>query len=574
MMSSSSHVDAWRRRRPTIAENDDRDTDRDPNERDAHMSDETIDVSPTNDGGVMKTITATAPSDALRPETNDVVRVHYTGTLEDGTTFDSSRERKEPFEFTLGTHRVIHAWDVGVATMRVGERATFTCRGDYAYGERGAPPKIPPNATLVFDVELLSFTSHRDFSGDGGVRKTEEVAAATAHAGPNAGDEVTVTYDAMTKDGKTVIVGETTVTCAVSEAPCSGIGIALLKMKKGEKMRLAMSAAYAAGLPGAAEGQDAIVTVSLDAIHKVEPVEGVEGAKKKELVEGEGYEKPNDGAACFVEYEKRSASGAVEETKSLEVTIGEEHVPEDLEAALMMMRLNEQALITMADGTEYTAKLTKLERAKEQYAMNNTEKIEAAEKYKSSGNDAYKGGNFKRATKKYESALKYVEQDTSFSDEEKQASKKLKLSLNLNAAAVAIKQKSWATARKSSQKALDIESSNEKALYRHAQASMELQEYDESRRSLGKILDGDAEHAEAQRMLARLKVLEAHQAKKDAKIFGGMFKKIDLYADVKVEEKKEEEETAAPVVPDVSDVPPMDAAPAPDAGEPFGVHQV
>ena len=65
--------------------------------------------------------------------------------------------------------------------------------------------------------------------------------------------------------------------------------------------------------------------------------------------------------------------------------------------------------------------------------MNNAEKIEAAEKYKSSGNDAYKGGNFKRATKKYESALKYVEQDTSFSDEEKQASKKLKLSLNLNA---------------------------------------------------------------------------------------------------------------------------------------------
>ena len=166
MMSSSSHVDAWRRRRPTIAENDDRDTDRDPNERDAHMSDETIDVSPTNDGGVMKTITATAPSDALRPETNDVVRVHYTGTLEDGTTFDSSRERKEPFEFTLGTHRVIHAWDVGVATMRVGERATFTCRGDYAYGERGAPPKIPPNATLVFDVELLSFTSCLLYTSD------------------------------------------------------------------------------------------------------------------------------------------------------------------------------------------------------------------------------------------------------------------------------------------------------------------------------------------------------------------------------------------------------------------------
>ena len=532
-----------------------------------------MDVSPTNDGGVLKTIVTPARDDAASPETGDVVRVHYTGTLEDGTTFDSSRDRDEPFEFPLGTHRVIHAWDVGVATMKVGERATLTCRGDYAYGERGSPPKIPPNATLVFDVELLSFTSHRDYSGDGGVYKREEVTAATGHAGPRAGDEVTVTYDVMTADGEKTLVEETTVTCAVGEAPCSGIGIALLKMKKGEKTRLAVSATYAAGLPGVAEGQDVIVTVSLDAIHKVEPVEGVEGAKKKELVEGEGYEKPNDGAACFVEYEKRSAGGAVEETKSLEVTIGEEHVPEELECALMMMRLNEQALITLADGTEYTAKLTKLQRAKEQYAMNNAEKIEAAEKYKSSGNDAYKGGNFKRATKKYEAALKYVEHDSSFSDEEKHASKKLKLSLNLNAAAVAIKQKSWTTARKSSQKALDIESSNEKALYRHAQASMELQEYDESRRSLGKILDADAEHAEAKRMLARLKVLEAHQAKKDAKIFGGMFKKIDLYDDVKVEEKKEEE-AAAPVVPDDADVPPMDAPPAPDASEPFGVHQV
>ena len=131
--------------------------------------------------------------------------------------------------------------------------------------------------------------------------------------------------------------------------------------EKGEKINMA-SAAYAAGLPGAAEGQDAIVTVSLDAIHKVEPVEGVEGGKKKELVEGEGYEKPDDGAACFVEYESDPRAAHRRETKSLEVTIGEEHVPEDLEAALMMMRLNEQALITLADGTEYTAKLTKLER--------------------------------------------------------------------------------------------------------------------------------------------------------------------------------------------------------------------
>jgi len=203
--------------------------------------------------------------------------------------------------------------------------------------------------------------------------------------------------------------------------------------------------------------------------------------------------------------------------------------------------------------------------------MNATEKIEAAEKYKESGNDAYKNGKYSRATKKYTAAIKFIEFDSSFTDEEKQVAKKLKISLNLNSAAVAIKTKSWDTARKSSEKVLDLERSNEKALYRFAQASMELGEYEESRRSLKKILEVDANHAEATRLMARLKVLEAHQAKKDAKIFGGMFNKIDLYEDVKVTEKKKSDEDELPegLKEELVDAPPMEAPPAPDAGEPM-----
>lgn len=89
------------------------------------------------------------------PKVGDLVTIHYTGTLENGQKFDSSLDRGSPFQCNIGVGQVIRGWDVAIPKLSVGEKARLTIPGPYAYGNRGFPGLIPPNATLIFDVELL-----------------------------------------------------------------------------------------------------------------------------------------------------------------------------------------------------------------------------------------------------------------------------------------------------------------------------------------------------------------------------------------------------------------------------------
>ena len=147
--------------------------------------------------------------DGEQPKKGDKVVVHYTGTLEDGTKFDSSKDRGKPFEFNIGVGQVIRGWDEGVITMRPGGNRTLIIPSNLAYGDRGAGKLIPPGATLIFEVELIEVKKKfidSDYSLPGTEIKTESGLLMIEHVEgngvkPKTGQAVSVHYTGLLADG-------------------------------------------------------------------------------------------------------------------------------------------------------------------------------------------------------------------------------------------------------------------------------------------------------------------------------------------------------------------------------------
>uniref|UniRef100_F6YR71 peptidylprolyl isomerase n=1 Tax=Ciona intestinalis TaxID=7719 RepID=F6YR71_CIOIN len=207
-----------------------------------------VDVSKLQDGGVTKIILKEGVGEN-QPTNGSKVTVHYTGKLLDGTVFDSSHNHGQKFTFNLGKGEVIKAWDCGVASMKRGEVCELTCKPEYAYGSSGSPPKIPPNSTLIFEVELFDWEGE-DLTSDKGVIREVLKTGDEDYMTPNDGALVEVLilgkYNDTVFDNRTAKynVGEG------DDLTPPAVDIAVKKMKKNEHCRITVAPQYGFGAEG------------------------------------------------------------------------------------------------------------------------------------------------------------------------------------------------------------------------------------------------------------------------------------------------------------------------------------
>ncbi|KAM7002552.1 peptidyl-prolyl cis-trans isomerase FKBP4 isoform 2-T2 [Tautogolabrus adspersus] len=408
------------------------------------------DITPKKDGGVLKLVKREGTGTEL-PMTGDKVFVHYVGTLLDGTHFDSSRDRGEKFSFELGKGQVIKAWDIGVATMKVGELCQLICKPEYAYGSAGSPPKIPPSATLVFEVELFEFR----------------------------GEDITADEDG--------------------------------------------------------------------------------GIIRRIITKGQGYSKPNEGAAVEVTVEG-SCEGRVFDQRELKFEIGDGEslgLPVGVEKAIMAMEQEEEALFIMKPkygfgntgnakynipggaALQYKIKLTAFEKAKESWEMNTVEKLEQSVIVKEKGTQYFKEGKYKHASVQYKRIVSWLEHEAGLSEEDEKKAKALRLAAHLNLAMCFLKLQEPNQALESCDKALDLDASNEKALFRRGEALFGMKEFDRARDDFQQVVQlyPANKAAKSQVVFCQKRIKEQHE--KDKRIYANMFEKF-AERDSKVKERSRE----------------------------------
>lgn len=532
----------------------------------------------TGDGGVVKEILVHGVQGWQKPENGDDVQMHYRGTLLDGTQFDSSYDRNTPFSFKLGDGKVIKGWDIVGKTMAKGEKAKVTLKPKYAYGAAGSPPKIPENATLIFEMELLSWTSKRDVFGDGTVVKTE-ISPGEGWERPGSLAEATLAVVAteMEPDGRTEVKqlhdGQVTFTFGSAQVPEAWEKV-IQDMKKDTQITLLCRPPHITGpsIDYVPEGTQCVkFGLKLLSWRKIEDIHGDGTLVKKVLKEGDGWERPNEGSTVVVnaKYMLPSADSplivpppageAAVVAEDLEFKIGDGIVIDGLDRVVQSMKLNESAVIAVAPEhafkaapglltEEFTSKgfsaeikilieltMTKFEKAKDVWSMSFEEKVEEMNVRRQRGNELFKAGRYATAKKSYDRAVAFFDSPTSeLSPDLKAKVNELLVHCHLNLAVCLNKLGDIQKVMTHCKKALEIQPSNVKALYHQGCAYLALEDYYNANSSLKYALELAPKNVAVRTKLKELKEKRLKQDAEDKRLYSNLFGRMS-----KLEEKEQ-----------------------------------
>uniref|UniRef100_A0ACB8E6I2 Uncharacterized protein n=1 Tax=Sphaerodactylus townsendi TaxID=933632 RepID=A0ACB8E6I2_9SAUR len=424
-----------------------------------------VDITPKRDGGVLK-IVKKGGVGTESPMIGDKVMVHYTGWLLDGTQFDSSRDRKDKFSFDFGKGEVIKAWDIAVGTMTVGELSRITCKPEYAYGSAGSPPKIPPNATLVFEIELFDFKG-KDLTEDedGGIIQRIQKKG-EGYSKPNEG----------------ALVEKAPFVPRDAEIEGRHGDRAFDKRELHLKWEKEKSTTFPwPGQSSPAEhgeiSEECVVYLSKPRVPRLKKV-------GQFLAEG------------FV-FESDQEQGNPDLSQPFPVThsygfgsTGKEkfQIPPDADL-------------------QYAVRLKSFEKAKESWEMNTDEKLEQGFMAKERGTQHFKEGKYKRATLQYKKIVSWLEHESGLSGAEEQKARSLRLAAHLNLAMCHLKLKEYSLALENCNKALELDGSNEKGLFRRGEAQLAVNDFELARADFQKQ-----------------KIREQHEREK--KMYANMFQRL------------------------------------------------
>jgi len=460
---------------------------------------------------IKKDILVPAPETETRhPSKGDDVTVHYVGTLEsDGSKFDSSRDRGEPFKFKLGMGQVIKGWDLGVATMKKGEKAVFTLPAEYAYGASGSPPKIPGGATLIFEIELLSFGSEVDLFHDGGVIK-DTIKKSTQFKKPKAGDEVVLSYNLSTGkslDSVHYIVGDSS-SLEDLFLPTEVLDKFLMDMKEGETCSIKVNDGKYSVDGSLVEGE-----ISLINVISVDDCSMDYGSKivfKKTLKKGETFECPNEMSTVKAEITIRNKkSQVVLATRTVEFVPGLGKHCEALESVVIRIVPNEEVQVTAitddawidptlnltslkASETVMDVKLIEFTKAEDSWQLSGDAKVSRATALKDAGSEIFKSGRTRFALTRYISATRMYEHEKNHTEESRAVVKLC----NLNIAMCQLKLGEYRKAETACTNVLKEDPCNVKALFRRAQSLAKLGEFDRSMTDIKRAMEIDPSNSD------------------------------------------------------------------------------